>query len=54
MQITTQAVQIGLEWDTRTGSVAIPIYQTATFRHPGWARAPALTTPAPATLPVRP
>jgi len=35
MQITTQAVQIGLEWDTRTGSVAIPIYQTATFRHPG-------------------
>jgi cystathionine beta-lyase/cystathionine gamma-synthase len=35
MKITTQAVQIGLEWDTRTGSVAIPIYQTATFRHPG-------------------
>lgn len=35
MQITTQAVQIGLEWDTRTGSVSIPIYQTATFRHPG-------------------
>lgn len=35
MKITTQAVQIGLEWDTRTGSVSIPIYQTATFRHPG-------------------
>jgi cystathionine beta-lyase/cystathionine gamma-synthase len=35
MKITTQAVQIGLEWDSRTGSVAIPIYQTATFRHPG-------------------
>ena len=35
MHISTQAVQIGLEWDTRTGSVAVPIYQTATFRHPG-------------------
>lgn len=35
MKITTQTVQIGLEWDTRTGSVSIPIYQTATFRHPG-------------------
>ena len=35
MNITTQAVQIGLEWDTRTGSVSVPIYQTATFRHPG-------------------
>ena len=35
MQITTQAVQIGLEWDTRTGAVSVPIYQTATFRHPG-------------------
>lgn len=35
MKITTQAVQIGLEWDTRTGSVSVPIYQTATFRHPG-------------------
>ncbi|HEY4743495.1 MAG TPA: PLP-dependent aspartate aminotransferase family protein [Desulfuromonadaceae bacterium] len=35
MNITTQAVQIGLEWDSRTGAVTVPIYQTATFRHPG-------------------
>ena len=35
MQISTAAVQIGLEWDTRTGAVTVPIYQTATFRHPG-------------------
>jgi cystathionine gamma-synthase len=35
MKISTQAVQIGLEWDTRTGAVSVPIYQTATFRHPG-------------------
>ncbi|HEY6871540.1 MAG TPA: PLP-dependent aspartate aminotransferase family protein [Geobacteraceae bacterium] len=35
MKISTQAVQIGLEWDTRTGAVTVPIYQTATFRHPG-------------------
>ena len=31
MNISTQAVQIGLEWDTRTGAVSVPIYQTATF-----------------------
>ena len=35
MNISTQAVQIGLEWDNRTGAVTVPIYQTATFRHPG-------------------
>jgi cystathionine gamma-synthase/cystathionine beta-lyase len=35
MKISTQAAQIGLEWDTRTGAVTVPIYQTATFRHPG-------------------
>jgi len=35
MNIATQAVQIGLEWDSRTGAVTVPIYQTATFRHPG-------------------
>ena len=35
MNIATQAAQIGLEWDTRTGAVTVPIYQTATFRHPG-------------------
>jgi len=33
--IATQAVRIGVEWDNRTGAVTIPIYQTATFRHPG-------------------
>ena len=35
MNIATQAVQIGLEWDSRTGAVTVPVYQTATFRHPG-------------------
>lgn len=35
MKIATQATQIGLEWDSRTGAVTVPIYQTATFRHPG-------------------
>jgi cystathionine gamma-synthase/cystathionine beta-lyase len=35
MNISTQAVQIGLDWETRTGAVTVPIYQTATFRHPG-------------------
>ena len=35
MHISTRAVQVGLEWDTRTGAVTVPIYQTATFRHPG-------------------
>ncbi len=35
MNIATQAVQIGLDWDNRTGAVTVPIYQTATFRHPG-------------------
>jgi cystathionine beta-lyase/cystathionine gamma-synthase len=35
MHISTQATQIGLEWDTRTGAITVPIYQTATFRHPG-------------------
>ncbi len=35
MNIDTQTVQIGLDWDTRTGAISIPIYQSATFRHPG-------------------
>lgn len=35
MSIATHAAHIGLEWDTRTGAVTVPIYQTATFRHPG-------------------
>jgi len=38
MNISTQAAQIGLDWDTRTGAVTVPIYQTATFRHPGLGR----------------
>lgn len=35
MKTATEAVQIGLEWDKSTGAVTVPIYQTATFRHPG-------------------
>jgi cystathionine gamma-synthase/cystathionine beta-lyase len=35
MKLATKAAQIGLDWDTRTGAVTVPIYQTATFRHPG-------------------
>ncbi|HTP59403.1 MAG TPA: PLP-dependent transferase, partial [Spirochaetia bacterium] len=35
MNIATQAAQIGVGWDTLTGAVTVPIYQTATFRHPG-------------------
>ncbi len=35
MDISTQAAQIGLYWDQRTGAVTMPIYQTATFKHPG-------------------
>ena len=35
MNIATQAAQLGLDWDVRTGAVTVPIYQTATFRHPG-------------------
>lgn len=35
MKIATTAAQIGLERETRTGAVTVPIYQTATFRHPG-------------------
>ncbi len=35
MNTATKAVQIGMEWDSRTGAVTMPIYQTATFRHPG-------------------
>ena len=35
MKIATQAAHIGLERASRTGAVTVPIYQTATFRHPG-------------------
>jgi cystathionine gamma-synthase/cystathionine beta-lyase len=35
MKLATQAVHIGMDWDARTGAVTVPVYQTATFRHPG-------------------
>src|SRR5512136_2336950 len=35
MKAATQAAQIGLDRESRTGAVTVPIYQTATFRHPG-------------------
>jgi len=35
MNIATNAAHIGLERESRTGAVTVPIYQTATFRHPG-------------------
>src|SRR5271157_1922937 len=35
MSLATQAAQLGVGWDGCTGSVTVPIYQTATFRHPG-------------------
>jgi cystathionine gamma-synthase/cystathionine beta-lyase len=35
MKIATQAAHVGLDRETRTGAVTVPIYQTATFRHPG-------------------
>ena len=38
MNIATKAAHIGLERETRTGAVTVPIYQTATFRHPGLGR----------------
>lgn len=35
MKLSTRAVQLGINWDERTGAVTVPVYQTATFRHPG-------------------
>jgi cystathionine gamma-synthase len=35
MDIATKAAHIGLQRESRTGAVTVPIYQTATFRHPG-------------------
>src|SRR6202166_4987024 len=35
MKVATKAAHIGLERQSRTGAVTVPIYQTATFRHPG-------------------
>ena len=34
-KIATEAAHIGLQRESRTGAVTVPIYQTATFRHPG-------------------
>ncbi len=36
--IETILCQAGSRWDERTGAVSMPIYQTATFRHPGLGR----------------
>lgn len=33
-KISTLLAQAGSRWDYRTGAVTMPIYQTATFRHP--------------------
>ncbi len=35
MKIETLLAQAGSRWEERTGAVSMPIYQTATFRHPG-------------------
>ncbi len=34
MKLETRLVQTGVKWDKRTGSVSMPIYQSATFQHP--------------------
>lgn len=33
-ELATRLVQSGVRFDTATGAVSVPIYQTATFRHP--------------------
>lgn len=35
LRLETQVARVGTARDPRTGAVAMPIYQTATFRHPG-------------------
>lgn len=35
MHFSTHAAQIGVGRDPATGAISVPIYQTATFRHPG-------------------
>ncbi len=35
MRFETKLVQTGVKWDGRTGAISMPIYQNATFRHPG-------------------
>jgi cystathionine beta-lyase/cystathionine gamma-synthase len=32
--IETILAQAGSHWDEKTGAVSMPVYQTATFRHP--------------------
>ncbi|MDM7915315.1 MAG: PLP-dependent transferase, partial [Candidatus Eisenbacteria bacterium] len=38
LRIETVLSQAGSRWDGTTGAVAMPIYQTATFRHPALGR----------------
>ncbi|MBP2642686.1 MAG: Cys/Met metabolism pyridoxal-phosphate-dependent protein [Firmicutes bacterium] len=38
MRLSSRIVQVGLCTDERTGAISTPIYQTATFRHPGLGR----------------
>lgn len=38
MHLESYLAQCGSRWDDRTGAVSMPIYQTATFRHPGLGR----------------
>ena len=38
MRLESYLAQCGSRWDERTGAVSMPIYQTATFRHPGLGR----------------
>lgn len=35
VHLETRLAQCGSRWDSRTGAVSMPVYQTATFRHPG-------------------
>jgi cystathionine beta-lyase/cystathionine gamma-synthase len=35
VKIETELAQAGSRWDERTGAVSMPVYQAATFRHPG-------------------
>jgi cystathionine gamma-synthase len=35
MQLSSKIVHVGLCTDNKTGAISTPIYQTATFRHPG-------------------
>ncbi|HHW40801.1 MAG TPA: PLP-dependent transferase [Syntrophomonadaceae bacterium] len=38
MELATKLVQVGVGRDERTGAISMPVYQTATFRHPGLGR----------------